>query len=262
MTTERRKDFGKLAVGYIRVSTQKQGEEGISLDAQRVAIRKFSDHMCYDMIEVFEDAASGAHEKSVNTRPGLNGALDCMKQNDAILVVYEWDRLSRYKEVIKQLEARGISLDRVICAKRGENLRRASDAASFEHASLERDRISRRTKDGMAERKREGATFGNPDIKNVQASGVKAYSAKAEHVVLKIMELFRRGILDEGDSCGVVADKLNVEGLLTAQGKAWTKDRVKGPLRKAHARINTDRSEDSDALSKAKYENDITFGMF
>ncbi|EAQ13291.1 resolvase-like protein [Maritimibacter alkaliphilus HTCC2654] len=255
-------DLGKLAVGYARVSTTGQGDKGTSLEAQRRAIRTFSDHMGYRLIEVFEDAASGAHEKSFNMRPNLNHALDCMKENDAILVVYDWDRFSRYRGVPEQLKKRGISKDRVLCVKSGEDLRRASEAAVFERASFDREMISRRTKDGMAAKKRAGETFGNPDIKNVQASGVKAYSAKADRVVHEIVEHIRRGTLDDKDSCGVVAKKLNAAGLLTAHDKSWNKDRVKGPLRKARALIKAEQSSESDDIDEEGYEHEITFGMF
>lgn len=220
MKTKRRKDLGKFAVGYARVSTQRQGEEGISLEAQRRAIQTFSHHMGYELIEVYEDAASGVGEKSLNKRPGLTCALDYMQKHGAVLIVANWDRLSRYSAIEQQLENRGVSLDRVICATKSEEFRRASETAAFERASFERDLISRRTKEGMAAKKRAGATFGNPDIKDMQSSGVKAYSAKADRVVKEIAELIRRNILGDEDSYKLVADKLNAAGLLTAQDKS------------------------------------------
>ena len=44
------------AIGYIRVSTIEQAQEGISLDAQRMKIQTYCDLCDLDLIDVVEDA--------------------------------------------------------------------------------------------------------------------------------------------------------------------------------------------------------------
>lgn len=65
-----------LAVGYARVSTTGQGENGGSLEAQRLAIEAYADAANYTLIETFEDVGSGVGERSFYNRKRLQAALD------------------------------------------------------------------------------------------------------------------------------------------------------------------------------------------
>lgn len=56
----RRKD----AVGYVRVSTQQQVARKSSLDAQRGAIEAFADKTGYNLLDLFQDVASGAGDST------------------------------------------------------------------------------------------------------------------------------------------------------------------------------------------------------
>jgi DNA invertase Pin-like site-specific DNA recombinase len=61
------------AIGYIRVSTQGQADEGVSLEAQRAKIRAWCELNDAELVAVFEDAGlSGA---SMKGREGLAGLL-------------------------------------------------------------------------------------------------------------------------------------------------------------------------------------------
>ena len=61
------------AIGYIRVSTQGQADEGVSLEAQRAKIRAWCELNDAELVAVFEDAGlSGA---SMKGREGLDAAL-------------------------------------------------------------------------------------------------------------------------------------------------------------------------------------------
>ena len=46
------------AIGYIRVSTQGQADEGVSLEAQRAKIRAWCELNDAELVAVFEDAES------------------------------------------------------------------------------------------------------------------------------------------------------------------------------------------------------------
>ena len=80
-------------VGYIRVSTDKQADEGVSLDAQRAKLTAYAVAMDLELVGIVEDA--GLSAKSLD-RPGLRSALGMLESGkaDALLVV-KLDRLTR-----------------------------------------------------------------------------------------------------------------------------------------------------------------------
>jgi len=81
------------AIAYLRVSTDKQADEGASLDAQRAKVAAFA--ALYDLELVCIEVDAGASAKSLD-RPGLGRALAALRsrQADALLVV-KLDRLTR-----------------------------------------------------------------------------------------------------------------------------------------------------------------------
>lgn len=84
----------KKAVGYIRVSTEGQARDGVSLEAQADKIRRYCDYSGFDLVGIIEDAGiSGGKNRG---RAGFVELLDRVEAGgiDA-LVVYDQDRLSR-----------------------------------------------------------------------------------------------------------------------------------------------------------------------
>ncbi len=83
--------MAQQAVGYIRVSTEGQVVDGVSLDAQRAKIEAWALLNDYTLTAVHVDA--GISGKNCN-RLGLQAALsDCRK--GSALVVYSLPRLTR-----------------------------------------------------------------------------------------------------------------------------------------------------------------------
>jgi site-specific DNA recombinase len=81
------------AVGYIRVSTAKQAEQGLSLEAQRAKLAAYA--ALYDLALVRLEVDAGESAKTLQ-RPGLQRALKCLKSGQAeALVVVKLDRLTR-----------------------------------------------------------------------------------------------------------------------------------------------------------------------
>jgi DNA invertase Pin-like site-specific DNA recombinase len=81
----------KRAVGYVRVSTDMQAADGLSLDAQQAAIEQYCLAQGYQLTGIYKDVLSGAKDQ----RPGLKEALGCLEKGVDILVVLKFDRLSR-----------------------------------------------------------------------------------------------------------------------------------------------------------------------
>src|SRR4051794_9703116 len=91
-----------MYAAYLRVSTQKQGDSGLGLEAQRKCIRD----RVGDPIAWFRDIASGTSL----IRNGLDEALSFCKKHSATLVVSTPDRLSRSFDDALVLLASGVPI--------------------------------------------------------------------------------------------------------------------------------------------------------
>ncbi|WP_144825328.1 recombinase family protein [Micrococcus luteus] len=207
-----------LALAYIRVSTEDQAEHGASLDAQRAALAAEAERRGWD-VEVVADA--GLSGKSLK-RPGLQSALARLDRGEAdVLLAVRLDRVSRSVADFAGL------LDR--CQRRGwelvllsPNIDTADPAGRFtanvlaSAAQYERELISQRTREGMAQRKAEGVRFGRPN---------------------EIPEEVRERILRmraEGVRVSHIARTLTEEGVPTARGGAvWRSSAIDRVLAQA-----------------------------
>jgi DNA invertase Pin-like site-specific DNA recombinase len=80
-------------VAYCRVSTDKQADRGVSLEAQEAKIRSYAALYDLDLVDVIVDA--GVSAKTLD-RPGLVRALDMLRSGHArALLVVKLDRLTR-----------------------------------------------------------------------------------------------------------------------------------------------------------------------
>ncbi len=106
----------KKAVGYIRVSTDEQAREGISLAMQEAKILLYAQTYELELVEIICD--EGLSAKSIKGRPGVQRALDmCYAGKVAALVVYKLDRLARNTmeslAIAEKLNGKGVSLQSV-----------------------------------------------------------------------------------------------------------------------------------------------------
>lgn len=244
-----------LAVGYTRVSTPGQGERGASLETQRVAIENFADAMNYTLIEMFDDVASGVGAKSFFHRECLHAALDLVVREGAVLVVWDWDRLSRHAGFERQVRKVLPDFSRIICAREGNTMRDAAREARFAHSEHKATIISDATKAGMAKMRAQGAVFGNPAIKtDVQPLGAFTWSSTRRDHDQAIADILRDHPNAMNLSRAGVSELLNRSGLRTLHGNEWDKSRVTGPLKRARAILLEEE--------KAQVSSDPRFGMF
>jgi DNA invertase Pin-like site-specific DNA recombinase len=92
-TANRNAPTSTRVICYVRVSSEKQADSGLSLEAQRTKLAAYCTAMDLSCVEVIEDAGESA--KSLD-RPGLQRALGLLRSGkaDAILVT-KLDRLTR-----------------------------------------------------------------------------------------------------------------------------------------------------------------------
>jgi site-specific DNA recombinase len=149
-------------VGYIRVSTKEQGEQGVSLDAQRAKLISYAQLYDLDLVGIEVDTASG---KSMNRRPGLKTCLAMIEGGEVDgLLIAKLDRLSRKTLDICQLidtffkEHLLISVADHLDTKTPNGRFFVTIMAGF--AELERETISLRTVEALQHLKSEGVTLG------------------------------------------------------------------------------------------------------
>lgn len=240
MATQQGRRRPKALIGYVRVSTEGQGESGVSLDLQRDAIREFAAKLGVPLLGIFEAVASGRGVKSFPSRHELQRALETVRDHGGDLVVWDWSRLSRHAD--HSTEILGLLPDesRIHSISEGIDLEAAAKAGQLIHAQRSGEVIAKRTKDAMAKLKASGTVFGNPDILDAQRKGASAMSAKADALVSEIAD-FLRSIPDQEElSRAEIAKHLNARGIVTGARLPWTVGRVTGPLRKARSQLSTE----------------------
>jgi DNA invertase Pin-like site-specific DNA recombinase len=158
------------AIGYIRVSTQKQGRSGLGLEAQQNAIKSFAQAEGLTIVQWLKDVESGAN----SDRPALIEALKNSKILACPVLVAKLDRLSRDAHFILTLMKEKVEFI-VADIGRVEDPMMLHIHAVF--AESERKKISDRTKAALAARKARGFKLGNPNF--VPRKGTAADMAHA-----------------------------------------------------------------------------------
>lgn len=95
MTREQGSEIGtqRAAVGYVRVSTGRQAESGLSLEDQRDRIRAYCKARGYSLLAIFSD--EGVSGTSMKGRSGLREALETVCEASGVLVAYDLSRVGR-----------------------------------------------------------------------------------------------------------------------------------------------------------------------
>src|ERR1700689_1828251 len=95
---------GRLYVAYYRVSTKKQGQSGLGLDAQRQAVHRFLQPLSGELVAELTEIESGRKIE----RPLLIEALRLCRVRGAVLVIARLDRLARNVALISALMEGGV----------------------------------------------------------------------------------------------------------------------------------------------------------
>jgi DNA invertase Pin-like site-specific DNA recombinase len=141
-------------VAYLRVSTDKQADRGVSLDAQRAKVAAYAELYDLELVEVVVDASASA--KTLD-RPGLARALGMLRKGgeaDALLVV-KLDRLTRSVRDLGELVERHFAPGKAALLSVGEQIDTRSAAGRLvlnvlaSVSQWEREAIGERTAAAM-----------------------------------------------------------------------------------------------------------------
>jgi site-specific DNA recombinase len=117
------------AIGYVRVSTGEQAQEGVSLEMQAAKIRAYWELNDLTLTEIIEDA--GISTKNMTGRPGFQKALAIVFSGKAdALVVYKLDRAFRStRGIALRLSEEGFTTRKGTCLTQNQVLRILKAAA-------------------------------------------------------------------------------------------------------------------------------------
>jgi DNA invertase Pin-like site-specific DNA recombinase len=220
-------DVASVAIGYVRVSSTEQAQEGVSLEVQKEKLRAYckSHRIRLIDIKVDEGISGGTIE-----RPGLQAALWALERGHAnTLVVTKLDRLTRSVKDLCSLVDRFFSHEQFhllsLCGM--INTHNAAGRMMMlnlaNYAQFERELVRERTQEAMNHLKSQGvalgqARFGFQYSKDVDAHGRRLLVACPEEraTVRFIVSLF-----DQGHNLSEIARRLNQQGKRTKQGKTW-----------------------------------------
>lgn len=223
-------------VGYCRVSTEMQVDEGISLDAQRDKLEKYAAACDIDLVEIFTDA--GVSAKTLD-RPALQIALKALKSRrvDGLLVT-KLDRLTRNVRNLGELVEDYFADSKWVLVSVGEQIDTRSAMGRLvlnllgSVAQWEREAIGERVKDALAFLKSQGVVLGREALgwtrsEEVDGEGrrVLQENPKEAATVARILELHRDGL-----SLRKIAEVLRSERRPTKRGGEWQAQTVASVL--------------------------------
>ncbi len=222
------------AVGYVRVSTEGQAAEGVSLAAQEAKIRAWCQGNDFTLLGVHVDAGLSG---SKFNRPGLQAAVAQACEGKAALVVYSLSRLARSTKdtlsISERLDRAGADL-----VSLSERIDTTSAAGKMVFrllavlAEFERDQISERTTAAMKHMRSRGRRVGTiPFGFRLALDGLTLLPDETEQAALELMKTLRA----EGARLRKIAAELELRGISTKNGGLWKPQVIKGILQREAA---------------------------
>jgi len=228
----------KTAIGYVRVSTQEQATEGVSLDAQR---DRLSAYCKLHSIKLIDIKADEGYSGSTLDRPGLQAALQMLRRGRAnTLLVAKLDRLSRSLRDVCSLVDEMFSDERYhllsLCGM--ANTHSAAGRMVLmnlaNYNQFEREVISERTRDALQHMMKQGvrlgpAPYGYEFSHDTDGNGRRLLVplADEQEVLWKI-----RDMRAEGLKLHQIARLLNEKGIPARRDGRWRAQRLSILLRR------------------------------
>ena len=215
----------KRYVLYYRISTQKQSQSGLGLEAQKRDIDLYLDNYSeqpYEILGSFTDVQSGGD----NNRPELKKAIELAKRTKSILLVQKICRLSRRVSFIASLlEDKDLNF-KVAQMPFADKFQLHIYSALNEQ---EKDFIGSRTKAALQSWKER-----NPDKKlGAPIHHIEALAKARREKALKEAKRLEGLIVplkQQGKSLRVICDVLNNSGITTSRGRSFHPSKVSRTL--------------------------------
>lgn len=213
----------KKAIGYIRVSTDKQAEDGVSLAAQVDKIEKWASLNDYTLVEIYKD--EGISGATLDKRTGINTALKKLKKGMAF-VCYSLSRISRDTidtiQISRHIEKMGADL---VSLSEKIDTTGASGKMVFNMLAVlnqfERDQVAERTKFALQYKKQNSQVYSQTPYGYDRHGNELVINEREAQVILRIHRL-----ISEKVGFNEIARRLNAEGIPTKKNKLWRANTV------------------------------------
>jgi DNA invertase Pin-like site-specific DNA recombinase len=209
-------------VAYYRVSTTKQGINGLGMDAQRNAVFNYLNGGKWALAAEFAEVETGKR----NDRQELGKAIALCRKEGATLLIAKLDRLARNAAFLLNLRDSGVDFIAVDMP----HADKFTVGIMALVAEKERDMISQRTKDGLAAARRRGTRLGNPRPQEAVRCAVKANQERAEAYAQGLTSVIQQIKKAHVTSLRGIAQCLNARGFTTPNGKTFAAQSVKNLL--------------------------------
>ncbi|MDO9607396.1 MAG: recombinase family protein [Brevundimonas sp.] len=227
-------------IAYYRVSTLKQGESGLGLEAQKLAVESFLNGGAWTVAGEFTEVETG----KIAARPELSKAIDLCKATGSKLLIAKLDRLSRNVHFLSGLHEEGIEFIAVDMPTASRFTVHIMAAVAEQEAAA----ISQRTKAALGSIKARIAANGHHVTKNgrvitrlgngrtfddsARNRAVTVVKAKADEHAAKVRPTIMT-LRATGMSLQEVADHLNTLGVPTPRGAKWAATTVQRAEKRA-----------------------------
>jgi DNA invertase Pin-like site-specific DNA recombinase len=223
------------AIGYLRVSTDKQAESGLGLEAQREQITACAARLNLPAVTFFTDAGTSG-SLGIEDRPALLEAVTALKRGECLLVAKR-DRLGRDVVAVAMIERLVSKRGARIVSAAGEGTETNSDDPAGilmrrlidSFAEYERLIIGSRTRAALAAKRRRGERISRHAPYGFQFAGGRVIPEASEQTTLRQIRSQRVA----GFSLQRIADELNSSGCRTRNGAMWRFQYVQSALRRA-----------------------------
>ena len=210
-------------VGYVRVSTKAQADDGLGLDAQVEGIEEYCAAGGHELVVLHRDGGVSGDLEEID-RPGLSAALRAVVDGGAEgLVVYRLDRLARrlwrQELVIAKLAEKG----RVVVSATERDIESDDPILVLLRqvlgvvAEFERAIITRRLQGGRRlKAERGGFSYGSPGYGFVARDKELEADPVEQAALSRMIELQRQGL-----SLRAIASTLTIEGHRPKRAAKW-----------------------------------------
>ena len=221
-------------VGYVRVSTERQADEGVSLEAQRAKLRAHCAALDLDLVAIESD--EGASAKSLD-RPALQRALAMLTEHRAdALLVPKLDRLTRRVVDLGHLIENYFAEGRWALVSVADQIDTRTAAGRMTLfilmtvAQWEREAIGERTADALAHLRAEGVRLGRAGLGWQHAATTDPASGRRvlldvddERTTIERIQSLR----EAGLSFAAIARMLTTEAHPSKRGGRWLPNTVR-----------------------------------
>jgi len=243
----------KKLVGYCRVSTNNQKEEG-TIELQEKSIKKYIEKNNYELVKIFKDnGISGGSE--LENRPGLAELFSYAEGNKEVegVLIFKLDRLARdlyiQEHLIKKLEG----LNKKLISIKEPNLdskdpmRKAFRQFMGIVSELEKAFITMRLSGGRINKAQKGGYAGGATALGYKTEDKKLIIHEKQAEVIRMifkMKRYKRMGLRE------IARELNKNSVPTARGGKWhgrtVKYMLENPLYKGTAHYKDNKVKNKE----------------